>query len=97
MLCKALANAPASGSGSPSIWRRPNVATPRINDTSAATALALIQSTLISVGEWAKSALSGIDTTCSLWFETSAADLKFLQHLQQTLLGTSNRKAALEL
>src|SRR5258705_7581953 len=27
---------------------------------------------------------------------TSAADLKFLQHLQQTLLGTSNRKAALE-
>jgi hypothetical protein len=27
---------------------------------------------------------------------TSAADLKFLRHLQQTLLGTSNRKAALE-
>jgi hypothetical protein len=26
----------------------------------------------------------------------SAADLKFLHHLQQTLLGTSNRKAALE-
>src|SRR5262245_19690787 len=26
----------------------------------------------------------------------SAADLKFLNHLQQTLLGTSNRKAALE-
>jgi len=29
-------------------------------------------------------------------FCTSAADLKFLHHLQQTLLGTSNRKAALE-
>src|SRR5262245_36965098 len=28
---------------------------------------------------------------------TSAADLKFLYHLQRTLLGTSNRKAALEL
>src|SRR5712691_9427808 len=27
---------------------------------------------------------------------TSAADLKFLQQLQQTRLGTSNRKAALE-
>jgi hypothetical protein len=27
---------------------------------------------------------------------TSAADLKFLRHLQQTRLGTSNRKAALE-
>jgi hypothetical protein len=27
---------------------------------------------------------------------TSAADLKFLQHLQQTLIGTSNRKAALD-
>jgi hypothetical protein len=26
----------------------------------------------------------------------SAADLKFLHHLQQTLIGTSNRKAALE-
>jgi hypothetical protein len=26
----------------------------------------------------------------------SAADLKFLHHLQQTRLGTSNRKAALE-
>jgi tripartite-type tricarboxylate transporter receptor subunit TctC len=26
----------------------------------------------------------------------SAADLKFLRHLQQTRLGTSNRKAALE-
>jgi hypothetical protein len=26
----------------------------------------------------------------------SAADLKFLHHLQQTLLGTSNRKAAPE-
>jgi hypothetical protein len=26
----------------------------------------------------------------------SAADLKFLRHLQQTLLGTSNRKAAPE-
>jgi hypothetical protein len=28
--------------------------------------------------------------------QTSAADLKFLHHLQQTPLGTSNRKAALE-
>jgi cellobiose-specific phosphotransferase system component IIA len=27
----------------------------------------------------------------------SAADLKFLHHLQQTLLGTSNSKAALEI
>src|SRR5215468_1886261 len=27
---------------------------------------------------------------------TSAADLKFLHHLQQALIGTSNRKAALE-
>jgi hypothetical protein len=27
---------------------------------------------------------------------SSAADLKFLQQLQQTLLGTSNRKAALQ-
>jgi hypothetical protein len=28
--------------------------------------------------------------------QASAADLKFLHHLQQTQLGTSNRKAALE-
>jgi hypothetical protein len=28
--------------------------------------------------------------------KTSAADLKFLQHLPQIRLGTSNRKAALE-
>jgi hypothetical protein len=28
--------------------------------------------------------------------EASAADLKFLHHLQQTLSGTSNRKAALK-
>jgi len=27
--------------------------------------------------------------------KSSAADLKFLHHLQPTLLGTSNRKAAL--
>src|SRR5438552_2583791 len=33
---------------------------------------------------------------CDLRLEPSAADLKFLQRLRQTRLGTSNRKAALE-
>ena|SRR5262249_37649806 len=41
-----------------------------------------------------RSAGETLGTTLS---DTSAADLKFLHHLQETRLGTSNRKATLEL
>ena len=46
---------------------------------------------------WTASTRSSRPRTCDgAFFGPSAADLKFLQHLQQIRLGTSNRKAALE-
>src|SRR5215468_12386960 len=74
---RTLANASASGSGRPSIWRRPNVASPNTNVAAAAATFALIQSAPRSYGDWASAALVGTDTVAlafGLATATSSAD-----------------------